>query len=313
MNVLVTGAAGFVGGHLVKELQNYNHNVTAAINNNEVAPSGTEAAKADLLNLDEVRKINFKTIDAIIHLAGLAAVGPSFDDPEKYMRVNTGIEINLYDACIEQDVRPKFLVISSGTLYDPKAEMPLTEESTVDPTSSPYAKSKLAQEDYALKYKAQGFDSLIARPFNHIGPGQNLGFIVPDFAQQIVAAERGEVTEMMVGNLDARRDYTDVRDIVRAYRLLVESDKKDQVYNICSGNSVSGKEILELLLAKSMARLAITQDPARMRPSDNPEIVGDHTKLTRDTGWEPIIPIEKTIEDALEDWRSRESSAVKVS
>lgn len=312
MNILVTGAAGFVGGHLVKELQNYNHTVTAAVNNNEFAPSDTQVARADLLNMEEVRKINFKTIDAVIHLAGLAAVGPSFDDPEKYMRVNTGIEINLYDACIEQNVRPRFLVISSGTLYDPKAEMPLTEDSTVDPTSSPYAKSKLAQEDYALDYKKQGFDSLIARPFNHIGPGQNLGFIVPDFAEQIVAAERGETSEMMVGNLEAKRDYTDVRDIVRAYRLLVESEKTNQIYNICSGNSVSGKEILELLLAKSMARLAITQDPARMRPSDIPEIIGDHTKITNDTGWQPIIPIEQTIEDVLKDWRSRKQAAVRV-
>lgn len=304
MNILVTGAAGFVGGHLTRELTGNGHNVVAAINNNETPPQNAEAAKADLLNADEVRKINFKTIDAVIHLAGLAAVGPSFDDPELYMRVNTGIEINLYNACIEQDVRPRFLVISSGSLYDPKTEMPLTEDSTVMP-SSPYAVSKMAQEAFTQYYSGRGFDTIIARPFNHIGPGQNLGFIVPDFAQQIVSGERGEISEIRVGNLEAKRDYTDVRDIVRAYRLLVEGDAKNQVYNICTGNSVSGQEILDLLLAKSMARLAITQDPARMRPSDIPEIYGDYSKLTQHTGWKPIIPLDQTLEDALEDWRSR--------
>jgi len=306
MNILVTGSAGFVGGHLIKELQGNGHEVTAAINNNENPLQGVLSIAADLMIQDQVNeRINFKNIDAIIHLAGLAAVGPSFDEPHKYMQVNAGIEIILYEACIKQDSSPKFLIISSGTLYNPKKPMPINENSEVVPTS-PYAVSKVAQESLAEYYSNRGFDYVIARPFNHIGPGQNPGFIVPDFAKQVVESEKSEINEIMVGNLDAKRDYTDVRDIVRAYRLLIESEKTvNNTYNICSGNSVSGKEILDGLLEQSRARVSVVQDPARMRPSDTPEIIGDHSKITKDTGWEPKIGLDQTLKDALEDWRNR--------
>lgn len=305
MNVLVTGAAGFVGGHLIKELSENGHEVTAIVNNNETPIKGVLSIAANLSMQEEVsQNINFSKIDGIIHLAGLAAVGPSFDEPLKYIDVNAGIEINLYEACIKQDVSPKFLIISSGSLYDPTAPMPLSEESAVIP-SSPYAVSKITQESLADYYGNRGFDYTIARPFNHIGPGQNLGFIVPDLTKQIVDGEKGKTTEISVGNLDAKRDYTDVRDIARAYRLLIESDAKGQTYNICSGNSVSGNKILEMLLAKSAVELTVKLDQSRMRPSDIPEIVGDHSKLTKDTGWEPEYNINQTIEDALADWRSR--------
>jgi GDP-4-dehydro-6-deoxy-D-mannose reductase len=306
MNILVTGAAGFVGGHLIKELQGNGHEVTATINNNENPLPGVLSIAADLMVQEEVNeRINFKNIDAVIHLAGLAAVGPSFDEPHKYLQINAGIEINLYESCILQDSNPNFLIISSGTLYNPKKPMPINEESEVVPTS-PYAVSKVAQESLAEYYSNRGFDYIIARPFNHIGPGQNPGFIVSDFVKQIVEAENGEIKEIMVGNLDAKRDYTDVRDIVRAYRLLVESGKTvNNTYNICSGNSVSGKEILDGLLMQSEANVTIGQDPARMRPSDTPEIIGDHSKITTDTGWEPTISLDQTLLDALDDWRSR--------
>lgn len=303
MNVLVTGAAGFVGGHLTKELVNNGHTVIAAINNSETPPAGIDYVRADLYKEHEVNGIDFNKIEAVIHLAGLAAVGPSFNNPDMYMDVNKKLQDNLYKACIAQKAYPKFLVISSGTLYDPSSKMPLNENAPVLP-SSPYAESKVLQEDSAKSY-GDRFDYVIARPMNHIGPGQNLGFILPDFAQQIIAGERGEISEIKVGNLNARRDYTDVRDIVRAYRLIVESDVKNQIYNICSGNSISAREILDLLLAKSMARLAITQDPARMRPSDIPEIYGDHSKLTIDTNWSPTISLDQSIQDVMDDWRSR--------
>lgn len=306
MNILVTGAAGFVGGHLVKELANNGHTVTAAVNNNENAPNGTTGAYADLSKADEVvNNIDFKNIDAVIHLAGLAAVGPSFDAPLKYITVNSGIEINLYEACIAQGAKPKFLVISSGSLYNPGSPMPINEQSAVE-SSSPYSVSKITQEELAKYYSNRGFKYVIARPFNHIGPGQNPGFIVPDFAKQIVSGERGEISEIMVGNLSAKRDYTDVRDISRAYRLLVESDNTNgKTFNICSGNSVSGQEILDSLLAKSNAKLNVVQDPARMRPSDIQEIIGDHSSITAETGWQPQIPLDQTLSDALEDWRSK--------
>jgi GDP-4-dehydro-6-deoxy-D-mannose reductase len=306
MNVLVTGAAGFVGGHLVKELKDNGHEVVAAINNSENPIAGVRCVSADLSVADEVNKsVDFKSIDAVIHLAGLAAVGPSFDAPLHYITVNAGIEINLYEACILQNAKPKFLIISSGSLYDPKSQMPIDEESPVV-ASSPYSVSKITQESLAKYYGNRGFEYVIARPFNHIGPGQNPGFIVPDFAKQIVVAEKGEATKIMVGNLEAKRDYTDVRDIAKAYRLLVESDKAvGQTFNICSGNSVSGQEILDKLLTKSEVRLKIAQDPERMRPSDIPEIIGDHSKISSAIGWQPQYSIDQSLQDALDDWRNR--------
>jgi GDP-4-dehydro-6-deoxy-D-mannose reductase len=305
MNILVTGAAGFVGNHLIDELENNGHNAIAAINNNEKLTKNVTTYLANLSIKEEVEaNVDFTNIDAVIHLAGLAAVGPSFEEPRKYIDLNAGIQINLFETCLKQGVKPKFLVISSGSLYDPKSSMPLNEQSTVSP-SSPYAVSKIAQEQLGHYYGQRGFEYIIARPFNHIGPGQGLGFIVPDFANQIVDAEKNFSGEVSVGNLEAKRDYTDVRDIARAYRLLIEKGVSGKTYNICSGNSYSGKELLDKMLAKSMAKIAIKTDPSRMRPSDNPNIVGDHNELTNDTGWSPVIDIDKSLSDALEDWRDR--------
>jgi GDP-4-dehydro-6-deoxy-D-mannose reductase len=198
------------------------------------------------------------------------------------------------------------VVVSSGTLYDPKASQPLIETSPVLP-NSPYAVSKIGQEQMALYYETRGFETIIARPFNHIGPGQGPGFIVPDFAQQIVNIEKGVQQEMLVGNLDAKRDYTDVRDIVRAYRLLLEKGRSGEIYNICSGKPLSGHQILAGLSDATGTKPTARQDPAKMRPSDTPLLVGSHEKLATDTGWQPEIALEKTFADVIADWRSRES------
>lgn len=305
MKILVTGAAGFVGNHLIDELENNGHSAAAAINNNEKLNKGVTTYLANLSIKEEVEaNVDFSKIDAVIHLAGLAAVGPSFEEPRKYIDLNAGIQINLFETCIKQGVRPKFLVISSGSLYDPKSEMPLNEQSTVSP-SSPYAVSKITQEQLGHYYGQRGFEYIIARPFNHIGPGQGLGFIVPDFANQISKAEKTGSGDIMVGNLEAKRDYTDVRDIAKAYRLLIQTGISGKTYNICSGKSYSGQEILSKMLAKSIAKIAIKEDPAKMRPSDNPNIVGDYSALNKDTGWQPSIGIERSLEDALNDWRNR--------
>lgn len=306
MNVLVTGAAGFVGTHLVKELTDNNHTVIAAVNHGEKPPLDAQTIHVDLSDKKQTTdSIDFTNIDAVIHLAGLAAVGPSFDEPLKYLSVNAGIEINLYEACITQDARPKMLIISSGTLYDPASHMPLTEDSPLSP-SSPYAVSKVAQEVFVEYYKNRNFKSVIARPFNHIGPGQNPGFIVPDFTKQVVAAERGKSSEILVGNLDAKRDYTDVRDIVRAYRLLIEAEGTDnQIFNICSGISIGCELLLNTLLGLSEAKITVKQDASRMRPADIVEIIGDHSKITSITGWEPTYSLEQSLQDALQDWRGR--------
>ncbi len=301
--ILVTGANGFVGQHLAKELADNGMTVVGiggSIGSAEQPAHIDEYMVLDLTDPEAVKKIDFTGIDGVIHLAGLAAVGPSFDDPLKYIDVNIGIEINLFEAALTQNTKPKFLIISSGSLYDPKATLPLTETSNVIP-GSPYAVSKIGQEQMAFHYSLRGFESIVARPFNHIGPKQGPGFIVPDLARQVVDAKSGKLDEILVGNLDAERDYTDVRDIVRAYRLLLEKGRSGEIYNICSGKARSGHEILEGLQKAAGTSVTTKEDPAKMRPSDTPVIYGSSEKLTKDTGWEPEIAFETTLASVISD------------
>jgi GDP-4-dehydro-6-deoxy-D-mannose reductase len=305
--ILVTGVNGFVGQHLAKELSDNGYEVIGvggAQGATEKSPYVAEYQVLDLTNRDEAAKIDFSDIAGVIHLAGMAAVGPSFDDPMLYMNVNVGIEVNLFEAAMKQGAKPRFIIISSGTLYDPKADLPLTEESPVLP-NSPYAVSKFGQEQMGLYYETRGFETIIARPFNHIGPGQGPGFIVPDLTQQVVAIEKGAVNELLVGNLDAQRDYTDVRDIARAYRLLFEQGRSGHTYNICSGKALSGHDVLKGILASTEINPEAKQDPDKMRPSDNPVIYGSFEKIAQDTGWAPEIKIETTLADVVSDWRNK--------
>lgn len=305
--VLVTGANGFVGNHLVKELADNGYEVVGvggAQGSKEPNVNISEYLTLDLNSAEEANKIDFSRVTSVIHLAGLAAVGASFDNPMLYINTNIGIETNLFEAAVAQKAFPRFLIISSGTLYDPKAPLPLNESSAVVPIS-PYSVSKLGQEQMGQYYAKRGFEVIVARPFNHIGPGQNTGFLLPDLTQQVVSFERGQTAEVKVGNLDAERDYTDVRDIVRAYRLLIEKGKSGETYNICSGTPLSGNEVLAQIMQASGSNPQIVQDPAKMRPSDTPVIFGSHDKLTTDTGWQPQIATNSSIRDIVADWRSR--------
>jgi GDP-4-dehydro-6-deoxy-D-mannose reductase len=299
VGVLVTGAEGFVGRHLVVELAAHGHEVVATI-----GPGGRPSFAVDLLDAGAVAALDLTGVDAIVHLAGLASVGPSFSAPLTYVTSNMGIEINLLEAALAQQRSIRALIISSGSLYDGRGIQPLTEDSAVRP-DSPYAVSKLGQEHLGAYYGTRGLEVLVARPFNHIGPGQGPGFLVPDLARQVVAVERRESTSVSVGNLESHRDYTDVRDIARAYRLLLEAGTTGSTYNVCSGTSHGGQEVLELLLKLSPASPKVVSDPSRMRPSDTPRIVGSSAKLQRDTGWRPQIALATSLADALEDWRSR--------
>ena len=307
--ILVTGANGFVGRHLLRELI-ANDMQVVAVGGTQVPSASEDKSQQymilDLMNRQEVNQIDFSDIDGVIHLAGLAAVGPSFDAPMDYITANIGMEINLFEAALAQGNKPRFIIVSSGTLYDPKAEQPLTETSQALP-NSPYAVSKLGQEQMAEYYTTRGFECIIARPFNHVGPGQGPGFIMPDLAQQIVSVSASQQSEVMVGNLDAQRDYTDVRDIARAYRLLLQAGKSGEIYNICSGKPLSGHQILDGLSHAAGVKPAIKQDPAKMRPSDTPIICGNNQKITTDTGWKPEIEIETTYADVIADWRSKET------
>jgi GDP-4-dehydro-6-deoxy-D-mannose reductase len=299
--ILVTGVNGFVGLHLAKELSDSGNTVLGVggkLGARDVPENVENYLELDLTDKNQAAKINFDGVDAVIHLAGLAAVGPSFDNPMLYVGVNVGIEVNLFETALNQNSKPKFLIISSGTLYDAKADLPLSEASLVDP-NSPYAVSKIGQEQMAMYYETRGFECVLARPFNHIGPGQGPGFIVPDLAKQVVDFQKGITKEILVGNLEAERDYTDVRDIAKAYRLLIEKGKSGEVYNVCSGKALSGHHILEELLNLVEEKPVVKKDPARLRPSDTPVIFGSNQKIISDTGWHPEIPISQTLKDVM--------------
>jgi GDP-4-dehydro-6-deoxy-D-mannose reductase len=197
---------------------------------------------------------------------------------------------------LKNDVSPRIIVVSSGALYDPNQPMPLTEDSKLS-YNSPYAVSKALVENQCTYYQKRGLDCIVVRPFNHIGPGQTEGFLIPDVIAQLKASDT-----VTVGNISTRRDFTDVRDIVRAYRLLVEAvDLKHSVYNACSGVSTSGEEVvnsLKTICQKPNAKIVV--DQSKVRPTDAPEIYGDSSALQADTGWNPEIELRQTLIDCVE-------------
>jgi GDP-4-dehydro-6-deoxy-D-mannose reductase len=296
--IIITGINGFVGHHLARELVSHGATVVGLGHDAEVAPDlqdiVAEYHSADLIE----QWPEVENIDAVIHLAGLAAVGPSFDNPQRYINANSAMVTNMCEYFMGQEKKPRILIVSSGAVYSSDQEMPITENSLVG-FSSPYAVSKILTENQGAYYRKRGLDCIIARPFNHIGPGQGLGFILPDLYEQLHASQ--ESGKMLVGNLETKRDYTDVRDIVRAYSkiVLAESLKYD-TYNICSGASRSGREILELL--KELAHITdvdVEIDQSKIRPNDIMNIVGDSSRLKEELGWNPTYLIDQTIADFI--------------
>lgn len=299
--ILITGVSGFVGKHLARELFENNILVYGCGLDSSPPESINDIIKnftpnCDLTNPKEVAKLPLKEVDAIIHLAGLAAVGASFDNPQKYIEVNSAIFTNMCEYYLHsKNQRPRIVAISSGAVYDPDAGLPLKENSPVK-VSSPYVLSKLLVENQAEYYKNRGLDCVVARPFNHIGPGQGEGFLVPDILKQL---HTGDI--LSLGNIDTKRDYTDVRDVVRAYRLLATTPKlKHFKYNICSGYSTSGKQIIDNLCTKLNKKdIIINTNKSKVRPTDALDIYGDYSKLKQDTGWQPLISLNQTLTEII--------------
>lgn len=303
--IIVTGVNGFVGSHLVDALMAENYEVIGVGREESLSTELTDRVQeyysCDLSNYEEVAKLPLANAKGVINLAGLAAVGPSFDNPELYMRVNTAVLDTVCKAAIEQNATDiRIISISSGAVYSSQQPMPLSEESGLAPESSPYAASKIAMEELSLQYRKQGLDCVVARPFNHIGPGQLPGFILPDLFKEISLLSEGE--NLRVGNLTTKRDYTDVRDVAKAYASLISAKTLNHgIYNVCTGRSLSGEYILEKLKENlNVPTLIHGVDETRFRPSDAPDLFGDSSKLQADTGWTPQIPIEQTIRDFIE-------------
>lgn len=293
--VVITGVNGFVGKHLVRELKDHNIEVIG-VDRSEMVDSSIANLLSDYIVADlAVGWPKIDAVTAVIHLAGLAAVGPSFDSPQDYININSAIFTNMAEHFLASMDKPRIVVVSSGAIYDPKQQLPLTEESTVGFTS-PYAVSKVLVENQCAYYRSRGLDCIVARPFNHIGPGQRPGFLLPDLHRQLGSINN---EKLQVGDLTTQRDYTDVRDVVRAYRLLATSKKLTHpIYNICSGISRSGNEILKTLQATMHKEgVGAVVDRAKLRPNDPKEIVGSSGRLRDDTGWQPEISLEQTIID----------------
>lgn len=290
--IAVTGVNGFVGRHVAAELTDHDISVVGIGMEDSPAVDVDSYFRADLTT--EWPAIG--AVDAVIHLAGLAAVGPSFADPQHYISVNSSIVTHLAEALLGSSTR--IVLVSSGAIYDGTQPLPLAERSTIA-INSPYAISKVLNENQATYYGNRGLDVIVARPFNHIGPGQGPGFLLPDLADALDAAAPGN--PIGVGDLSTRRDYTDVRDVAHAYRLLATAvDPAHRVYNICSGSSLSGHDILTALTAATGRGTVRTEtDPSRLRPNDPVDIVGDNSRLRTDTGWKPAFTIEETVTDFL--------------
>ena len=304
---LVTGAAGFAGGHLVDALLERGAAVAAwAHRGGSRQPHAADArvswTEIDLLDRDAVtRSLAASQPSAIYHCAGLAHVGDAWNAPARALEVNALGTHHVLEAVREAGLSCPVLVTGSALVYRPSPH-PLSEDSAIGPTD-PYGLSKLAQEMLALR--APHAPVFVARPFNHAGPRQSASYSTSSFARQIAEIEAGRSAPVLrVGNLESRRDITDVRDTVRAYLAMVERGQPARPYNVCSGRACRVRDLLDALVGLSRVSIAVEVDPARLRPSDNPVIAGDRARLSSETGWAPEIPIERTLADLLQYWRT---------
>ncbi len=297
---LVTGATGFVGPHLVRHLIDSGDRVVGS------DPHDGRSPGPDLLDFEGWRAlVGSVRPDVIYHLAGWSDVGASWNAARQVWRANTEGTLGVLEAADAAGVA-RVVLVSSADVYGPldPADMPILDEQPTAP-ASPYGASKLAAEVLAQQFQRNSsIDVVIARPFNHIGPGQSPRFVVPAFAYRIAAAELAGGGEVTHGDLSSRRDFTDVRDTVRAYRLLAERGVPGRTYNICTGHDVAVSETLERLRAMSTVTITTSIDPSLLRPIEVPVHRGSARRLIDDTGWTPTIPLEQTLSDVLDDARA---------
>jgi GDP-4-dehydro-6-deoxy-D-mannose reductase len=296
MRALVTGGNGFVGRYLVAHLRALGHTAISAGRAND----GNVDFVFDLADLASIRAtVAGANPEVVFHLAGQAFVPQATKRPLEAYDANAIGTARVFEALREREHLPLVLYVSSAEVYGARspAEMPIGEAALPKP-ATPYAASKAAGEAIALASAATwGIRTIVTRAFNHIGPGQSEAFVVPSFAAQLAAIASGGEPRMFVGNLEAQRDFLDVRDVVAAYVLLAERGTSGEVYNIASGTPVAVKEILRRLITIARVPVEVREDPSRMRPSDVPLLYGSSAKLRAATGWEPRVSLDASLRD----------------
>tara|TARA_Y100000031_G_scaffold89857_1_gene98864 strand:+ start:3096 stop:4046 length:951 start_codon:yes stop_codon:yes gene_type:complete len=313
MKALITGAKGFVGPYLKQYLESQNYEVIS-----------TDKDDLDILDRDKVFQfINKHKFTHIFHLAGFSSPRLSHDNAELCHNINVNGTKNLLDAVIYSNTKPKILIVSSAHVYGKPKYLPIDEQHPLDPTTSPYAKSRIEQEKITKNYK---LPIIISRSFNHTGPGRQDIFICSEFAKKIAEIESGKrepVIEVM--DLTAKRDFTDVRDMVKAYYLALEKAQPNQTYNLCSGKAYSAQDILDILLKLTQKEIKIIEKQKEKQEIDGNQdniqdkketpkqkqhnhiqtLQGTHNKFTQQTGWEPEIEFTQTLKDILEYWKEK--------
>jgi GDP-4-dehydro-6-deoxy-D-mannose reductase len=312
---LITGITGFAGSYLAQHLISTNkYSVTGtylfdkSLGNIESIKENVTLIKADLSDEKKVYEIieNISP-DMVFHLAALTSPAESFKNPIATLNNNISLQVNILEAIRKYNLfNTKILITSSADVYGrvAKENLPIDEETPLMPTN-PYSVSKIAQDFLGLSYfLAYKLKVIRVRPFNHIGPRQAPNFVVPSFAKQIAEIEKDKREPYLsVGNLEAKRDFTDVKDMARAYLLAIEKGEDGEVYNIGSGTSYKISDVLNKLISMSSAKIEIRKDKALFRPSDDPELVCDNSKFSKITGWEPRIAIDTTLKETLDYWR----------
>jgi GDP-4-dehydro-6-deoxy-D-mannose reductase len=291
--VLVTGARGFVGRHLL-----------------ELVGDSALSTDADVTDAEAVHAaIRATQPHAVVHLAALSSVAESWRDPARFWEVNAIGTVNVLEGVRRESPEARVLAVSTGEVYGRTRRLPTPEDAPVAPLS-PYAASKAAAELACVQARETGADAVVARAFQHEGPGRDDRFAVGSWAHQLATLELAGGGRLLVGNLDVERDITDVRDVCRAYALLLQPSVPADVYNVASGRSVPLTEVVDLLVGMARVPVTVEQNPERLRPADLPVQRGDPSRLEAATGWKPEIPLERTLSDLLE--AARASVKVRV-
>lgn len=304
--VLIFGAGGFVGSYLCKEFLNNGYKVSGTDKGEGSAlPSEVDFYKTDLMQADEVEKlIGQIQPDIIVNLAAISSVGASWNMPQTTMAINVIGALNIMEAARKSEQKPRILFVGSSEEYV-ISENPLDENTQLN-ANNPYGISKVTQEQLAKLYREQyGLKIYCVRPFNHTGIGQKDTFVLPSFCKQVAEIDKsGKDGKIQVGNLKVKRDFSHVKDVVRAYRMIVENDNCNQIYNVGSGNAYSLEDMLTYIIGLSDQNIEIEVDQNRIRPTDQPVICCDRSLIGKELGWEPQYNVYDALREMYECYRN---------